>query len=833
LSSLKNHISFILWLIGILWLSAAVSSCRVAKDLDEGERLLVQNKVELQGKSELNSEELSAIIKQKPNTKLFFFFRFNAWLYNKYDQEKLALKREKKQRRIDRKNERRTNAGKDPKKISSDTWRDRLVNNVGEKPAVYDSSKVEISKNQLEVYLKKNGYFSPSVSHSLKHKGVKKVKSIYNISAGRPHLIDSIKWTIVDSAMSKYLSEFKSLSKFKKGSRFSVEQFDESRELVTKYLRNNGYFKFSKDYITFKVDTLNRSYNAGLEVVMTSPSTESNLNPDSLIFKPHKRFKLGRIDFHLGYDPLAQSYEPTDRLISDNQTFEYVHGLDFNTSLLVENILLKSGKLYALKDVENTYKKLRNLGVFNYVDIGFSETTNSSNEDILKCDIYLNTGKYQSTSFEITGTHRDGIWGANLKNSYTHKNLFRGAENLEVRFQVGAEAVQPVDQIQTEDDFTQTINDNLNLNSFILGPEVKLNLHKLVGFKKLSSKKSTPLTVFTANYNFQIRPDFERSLAELNFGYKFREKANHSFFISPVDLSVIGIEKSQAFQDRLDEINDLFLINSYIDHFIPSANASWQFSNQKQQFQSNYTFNALSIETAGLLTRAGFRLGDNEQDDNGSYRIAGIRFAQYIKLENDFRIYKNFSRNQSLANRIDLGIGVPYANSRVLPFEKSFFAGGSNGVRAWQARTLGPGSYRDTTALISFNNLGELKLMVSSEYRFDLTNTLEGALFMDAGNIWILEDEDQKEGSEFSSQFYNQLALGAGFGIRLDFDFFLIRFDLGFKLRDPSLVSGERWAWQPKDDFNDYLENLRSRDLTTETRYNYAPNINLGIGYPF
>ncbi len=822
-------------LLLIMLLVFSWSSCRVTKDLKEGDKLLVKNKVKATAHTDVDEETLYEIIKQKPNTKLFFFFRFNAWLYNRFDEDKLAEKREKKKNKIELKNQRRVAKGKEPVKESSETWRDRIVNNIGEPPTVYDSLKTTISAEQLHVYFQKNGYFSSEIEHRLKFRTKRKIKSKYVVSPGKPHMMGDITWIYSDQGISEELETLKSLASLKKGARFNVEELDKSREAIASYLNNTGYFRFSKEYINFEVDTTKAPYTADINVVISNSKTESAQSPDSLVDVPHKKYAIGRIDFRLGYDPLAKNYDPTDRILEGRHMFEYIDTLNVNTELLLNNILLTEGEIYRLKDVQNTYKKLRNLGVFSYINIQFQEEGMRDGMHNLRCNVYLNSGKSQGTSFELTGTHRDGIWGANVKTSYKHSNLRKGAESLELKFVVGVEAVKPVSDTESEDDFTGSVNDNLKLNSFIVGPELKLSLHKLVFFPKLTKRFSTPLTSTSAIYNYQIRPDFERSLVELNFGYSFRESSKSKIFFSPFNWSIIRIDKSEAFQNRLNELNDLFLINSYRDHYIPSfLGGNWEYSNQTPQFQRRYLYNRLGVESAGLNFRLGFDLFTNqEKDDNGSYTINGVRFAQYVKFENDFRIYRNFSKNQSIATRLDMGYGLPYANSQVLPFEKSFFAGGSNGIRAWQARSLGPGSYRDTTALVTYNNLGEVRLTASSEYRFDLTNILEGAIFLDAGNVWIVKDESSKSGSDFSSDFASEIAIGGGFGFRFDFDFFLIRFDFGFKLKDPSLVKGERWFWEPKDDYNLFLEDLRSEDLTTERTYNFAPNFNLGIGYPF
>ncbi len=817
----------------LIVLISLCSSCRVVKDLEEDQQLLVKNQVELRSNTNLDDETLQNIIKQKPNTKLFFFFRFNVWVYNALGEDKLAEKRQKKQLRLEKKNQKRIDKGKKPINETSETWRDRIKSNLGERPAIYDAEKTEKSKDQLEIYMKKNGYFSAEVTHVLQKRTAKKVVSRYIIKPGQATLLNSIKWQVKDSLVASYLPRIKRRSELKVGNRFDVEKLDEERELITDLLNNSGFYRFGKEYVTFEVDTLTTGLRADLTVKIKNPTQESSLKPDSLIAIPHKRYEIGRVDFHLDYSPLEKDYEPTDRILLDRHTFEYVDEMDFDHELLTSNILLKQGEEYKLKSVANTYKKLRSLLVFNYINIQFTEGELKDGTHRLKCDIYLNTGKSQSTGVELTGTHRDGIWGANLESSYSHNNLFKSAENLGINFVVGVEAVRPVSEVDNEETLGENINDNLRLNSFLVGPEVTLNLHKLMFLPKLTKRYSSPLTKISAVYNFQVRPDFERSLLKANFGWNFRESQRSSIYVSPLDVSIIKITKSQAFQDRLEELNDLFLINSYLDTYISSVHGAWDYSTQIQQFQRKYVYNRVAVESAGVLPRIAYSTSNQQVDENGSYTINDIRFAQYLKFENDFRFYRNFSKNQSLANRFDFGVGLPYANSKVLPFEKSFFSGGSNDIRAWQARSLGPGAYQDSTALITYINLGEVRLTMSSEYRFDLTNILEGAVFIDAGNIWVIDDEDGRTATEFNSNFINQIAVGGGVGFRLDFDFFLLRFDFGFKLKDPSLETGERWFWQPKDNYENYLDDLRSRNLTTQTSYNFNPNFNLGIGYPF
>ena len=796
--------------------------------------MLVKNKIKFKTKAKVDEETLYSIIKQKPNNKMFFFFRFNAWVHYKFDNEKRYEARDRKKIRIEKRNEKRLEKGKDPIKKSSETWRDRIVENIGEELTVYDSLKTELSQEQLEIYLKKNGYFSSSVEHRLRQTR-KKVKLKYVIDAGQAHFIDSITWQVSDSLVKNELPKFKPLIESSVGDQFRVENLDNDREIITNYLSNNGFYGFSKEYISFRVDTLNRDHKASLIILISNPLEENKIAPDSLSEVSHYQYVIGRVNFHLDYDAIDSDFEATEKILIGNHTFNYIDELELDPELLIRSIRLKQGELYKFKNEADTYRKLRSLGVFNYINIKYKEGVNSKGKKKLDVDIYLNSGKSKSLSLEVTGTHRDGTWGANMRSGFRNTNLWKGAENLDVAINFGAEAQRSI--IDTDDENSSSISENLlRLNTLQLGGEINFNIHKFFllnnTFHKWHKRKNSPLTTFSLVVNYQIRPDFERFLTEINpIKWKYNENPKNLFKLSLMDLSLIDIRKSEAFQNVLNQIDNQFLLNSYRDHIIlNSFKGSWDHNGKNSTYQKRFFYNRLGFEEAGGIFDA-FNLG--KPDDEGFLTVDRIRYAQYVKVQNDFKYYMNLSKNHSIASRIDFGVGVPFGNALVLPFEKSFFAGGANDNRAWQPRSLGPGSFRDSTALVTFNNLGEVKLTLSSEYRFDLTNLLEGAIFLDAGNIWILDDEDNAAGTEFSSKFIKEIAMGAGVGFRLDFDFFLIRLDLGFKLKDPSLISGEKWAWQPKTEYESYLSDLRSLGVTEQERYRYLPNINLGIGYPF
>ncbi|MEN8956779.1 MAG: BamA/TamA family outer membrane protein, partial [Flavobacteriales bacterium] len=304
----------------------------------------------------------------------------------------------------------------------------------------------------------------------------------------------------------------------------------------------------------------------------------------------------------------------------------------------------------------------------------------------------------------------------------------------------------------------------------------------------------------------------------------------HQF--DPFTISAIEVEKSQAFTDRIDLLNDKLLRASFQPHIIASTRYRFVYNdpNSRNKSRTSIYYDA-NIESSGSALNALYKLTDRERDPvTNSYEIFGIQFAQYLKTQHDFRVYTKINDKSNFVARAVAGIGVPMENtSAALPFEKSFFAGGTDKTRAWKARSLGPGSFRDS--VLNFDKIGEILLEGNAEYRFDLLGFLDGAVFVDAGNIWLMNEDSLRPGSQFKFEnFLSEIAIGAGLGIRLDLDFFLIRLDVAYPLKNPSLAKGERWFFQPKDEYDAYLNTLSNSAAVPSL---YSPQINVGIGFPF
>lgn len=830
-------------IICLILLLIAQWGCNPARRIQDGESLLMKQEIEftdVPAEFSVDADQLQPLLRQRPNRKVLFT-RFHLGVYNLVNPERMRTVQMREKGRIEKRIERKRDKGKtftesELKQMRADTtgWRWWLRNTVGEAPVVFDSSKAEKSTEQLSVLLQKEGYFRNGVGYQVKYnKSGKKVKKlIYRVSAKPAYTIDTLRYTINDEGIQGRRSFIEATSTVKPGDRFSVDELDDERERIATYLNNRGYYSFTKDFITFKADSSVGSRRVEVEMVIRR-TQQPVPGTDSLVFRDHKRYFIGDIYIHTNYEPLDREYEPTDTLEVNGVYLLYRNELMIKPALLSFLLEFSKGDLYQRERVDKTYRRFINLPIIRSCNVKMKEAGDTA-VNVLDCEIFLTQMKRQSLGAETGVTHRDGLFGLSGGLNFGNKNIFRGAETAQFSISGAVEAQQPLTLTQDEEITGADVADNIRFNTFEIGPEVRLNFPRFFPLRmNMFRRSNSPNTTLSAAFNYQDRPDYERQLYQFRYGITFTENVDKGsrIFWDIWELSTIKITKSEAFDELLNSLNDQFLRTSYQNHLISSGRISWQLNKQRTPLQKRYFYNQVTLEGAGNLPRLGFELSSRQVDEANSYEIAGIRFAQYVKLENDFRYYRRLDERNNVAVRFHLGVGRPGANLPVLPFEKSFFGGGSNGIRAWKPRTLGPGSYRDTTALVTFNNIGEVLIETSVEYRFDLTETLEGALFMDIGNIWLLEEEENRPGSGLEAEtFLSELAWGGGLGLRFDFDFFLMRFDLGFQLKDPAKIPGERWFFEPKDEYAEFANRLRP-----DQPYNYFPqmNFNLGIGYPF
>jgi hypothetical protein len=791
-------------------------------------------------------EDLLGLTKLKPNRRILWA-RFNLGIYTLVPKKRLKYSEERAALRCYQKNIRRAAKGKKPKEGCKSFWM-WMAYTVGEPPAQLDSLKLQKAEQQMSVYLAKNGYFENKVEARVifKRDGLifwrkgKKCKVQYHIYPNAPYKVREIDHSVEDQAIAKIYPALSKETLLRSGDKFSIDVLDQERERITHILNNRGYYEFTKDYIVFDADSSVGDRQVDLKLLITSPRTTSPTYPDSLIVVPHKKFFMGKIYVHTDYDLSNPLDANKDTLYHDGVYIIYKDKPSITKELISCTQIIQTNELYQKDKLENTYKRYSQLGVMRATSILLTPlaVVDSSGIYMLEAHIRLTPNKFQGYQFYPNVTHRDGNFGIYSALSYRHRNLFGGAEALEIQVQGGVEAAQTlIYSDNPNNQQSQNFRRAFALNTFEVGPEITYKVPRLWPLNCDRTRKSSePFSSITTGLNYQNRPEYLRTLSTLRFSWSAIANPDQvsRWTLNWAEMSLIKIHKDQAFIDFLEGQRDSLLKNSYQDHLILSfLNASYSVNTQKKSYQRAYLFWKISGGFTGVGARVVKDIFGAEKDSIGSYTMLDLRFAHFGRVENEFKWLINANDKNAFAFRVYQGIGVPLKNNPSLPFEKSFFSGGSNGIRAWQARTLGPGSWRSNNSLRTFNNIGELKLEGNFEYRFKMTNMLNWALFYDVGNIWLLKPNEAKPGGDFTSErFLSEIAMGAGVGLRLNFDFFLVRFDFGLQLKDPSKVVGERWLWQPKTEYLEFVhENIDAN--TTSIPLRSISMFNLGIGFPF
>lgn len=745
-----------------------IISCNPTKSLKQGELFLKKNKIKIDV-NKIDKSNLESIVKQKTNKKILGLVRFHLGVYNYWPPWKKIEDR----------------------------------HNTGEPPVIYDSLLTKRTAVQLKLYCNSKGYFDSQVSTSAKVRK-NKIKVYYDIKAGEPYKIKSVDYKIADPGIRELIIGIVLKSSLRVGQTYDIELFEATREHVKTLMRDEGYYYFSKEYIKFKVDSNQTDKEVAVQMHITMQKVKDEAT-DSIYETPHKKYYINDIDMYISEDFKNKNLYQFDTTSFKKTKIHYDQELKYRTRMLNHTVAFNPDNLYLLSDQKSTYKHLIELGLFKNVNISFEDAGHNK----LNTNIFLTTAKKKSFSIESIGTNSGGNLGIEGNLIYNNKNLFRGGEKFTIKLNGGLEAQQLINDDQEDIQFL-----GLPFNTLELGPVFSIEFPRFLLPIPLDSfsRRANPKTKVTYLFNYQKRPEYTRNLSQASFGYFWNESNYKKHFINPINISVINLNPSVAFQERLNEETNPFILNSFQDHFINSTSYSFIYNSQKINSRKDFQFFRFDIEFAGNIQHAYNRLNKKPYDnpETKSYNIFNIRYAQFIKGDIDLRFYEQ-TRATALVSRINIGAGKPYGNLNVLPFEKSYFGGGANDIRAWQARSLGPGSISNNLTQNSLNQIGELKIEGNIEYRFDITKLFEGAAFVDAGNIWLLTKDNERPNAEFkASRLWQDIAIGVGVGLRLDFNFFLIRFDLASKLKDPA------------------SETPKKLDLIWD-----KPTLNLGIGYPF
>ena len=729
-------------------------SCSSTKHVPEGKLLLDKVKININDpRDDVEATQLANYLRQNANHRVLGGLKLQLAFYNL--------------------------AGKD-----STNWFNRWIKRVGTPPVIYDSTLTIASADQLHTALSNRGFMNNEVTFKVNADSVKRKAQVnYDITLGDPYYIRSIDYDIPDEELREIILNDSTRFDVHAGDLLDFNELDKWRQVITENLRNHGYYAFNKEYITFMADTAANSKAVDLTLNTRDPYRNEHMP----YYTEHEPFYVRDVIYVTDYDPVEMhdGFWGSDTLtvaggvkvIESDEPYLRPHVIN-------ECNHIEPGELYCAEDVTRTYRALGRLGIIKQINIDIRPVGEVDGLLMVDAFVLLQPDKSQTVSVSLEGTNSEGDLGFGVGLDYEHRNIFKGAEVLSAKAKVSYESISG--------NLSGLINDNYSEYSTELGltfPKFMFPfLHQ--SFKR----KIQASTAFSVNFDYQARPEYTRVIAGGAWRYQWTERSRRmSHTLTLVDLSVISVPKfNEQFFDR---ITNPLLLYSYQDHLIMRMGYNFYRTNKAEmnvlqmgRFQRDVFTIRANVETAGNLLYALSHISGQKADTNGSYKSLGIRYSQYVKADADYAFTHYIDRRQSVAFHVGAGIAIPYGNSDVLPFEKRFYSGGANSVRGWGVRTLGPGSYNSNNSLSNFiYQCGDIRLDANLEYRAKLFWVVELGLFIDAGNIWTIQNYEDQPGGVFKfNKFYEQIAASYGAGIRLDFKYFLVRVDMGMKAHNPA-----------------------------------------------
>lgn len=747
--------------------------CSVSKFVPEGKYLLDEVHISSDNK-EIKSSEMYSYVRQKPNSKWFSLVKLPMYIY--------------------------CSSGKDSTK-----WINKILRKMGDAPRIYDARVAEETRMQILGAVQNKGYLGAQVSLEEKIKK-NKLDTYYRISSGKPYIISSIDYNVEDYVIRDLLMNDSIHSGLKVGERFDVNQLEEERNKITQFLLNRGYYRFNKDYITFQADTVNGTYRIDLTM-----NIGLNNMPNSSETSLHRQYSIRNVNYLMDVDFSPNNGVNLDTMSYGGINILYDKKLFLRPGVIDSHNRIVSGKLYSNRDVMSTYSSLSRLGILKYSNIRFVEHLENDSA-YLDAFVSLSKNKNKMLSFQVEGTNSAGDLGAAASVTYTHRNLFKGSETFTIKVRGAYEAVTGLEGYANNNYTEYGVESSLDFPEFMF-PFLTSDFKKRVNAKSEVSIK----------YNWQIRPEFERTLASAAWSYRWNSgrRANHRLDV--LDINYIYMPyRSNTFIEYLnymDEVNPL-LRYSYEDLFIVRLGYTYTYNSagvttQQTAKKSSYSIR-FNIEESGNLIYGFSKLIHKKPSDGESFRMGNISFAQYVKTDFDFAKNIMIDDRNSLVFHIAAGVAIPYGNSKSLPFEKLYFSGGANSVRGWSVRSLGPGRYHGNSGSLDYvNHTGDIKLDLNVEYRTHLFWKLNGAAFIDAGNVWTLKSRYTDDTGQFAfNRFYKEIAVSYGLGVRFDLDFLILRFDGGMKAINPMESGADRFP-------------VIRPDFSRDFAFHFA------VGYPF
>lgn len=796
----------------IILLLLIITSCNPTKYVPKGESLLNENHVSV-NKEGIKSSDLIPYIKQTPNKRIFGT-RFYLGLYNLSN-------------------------------INKTRWPHSWLRGIGEEPVIYDPYATKKTTQQITSYVSSKGFFDGKVTDTVKTIN-RKSDVYYNVALKRPYTIRKLNYEIADSNLKK-LVFFDSVNCIiDRGKPYDVDVLHSEMTRCERFIRDHGFYGFSNEYIRFTIDSTVGNRQVDIRYIIRS-FTRVDAN-SRIITGPFALYSVKNIYIYPDFVS-KEALEGGDAYLKSLDTTLY-KGYYFITSkqkhdvkydLIIQSLNLNSKSVYNVTNTEMTQSHLLELKIYRLVNIFYNDAPENASlvgtELMLDCNIQLTLLSQQSYKIELEGTNSAGNLGGAMNLIYQHKNLFHGAELFSTKLKGAYSAYSQKDK-------TLSSAEEYGIETSLRLPKFMIPFVRLEGF----INKYNPSTTIQAAYNYQKLPIFTRTVANATFGYNWRAGNYQEHILNPFQFNIVKLPKiDSAFLQRIQ--TSTYQAGSYMDVLILGGNYSFIYNNQKIKNSKDFWFLRFNMETSGNFLSSIYKLsGASKQPDSTrtriisgpfktdsvfrSYHLFRQPFAQYVRADVDLRYNYRFNSVSSIVYRGFFGIAIPYGNSRAVPFEKQYFSGGANGIRAWQVRSLGPGTYNPKppgdTLTTFLNETGDIKLEANAEYRFKLFWILEGAVFLDAGNIWSINHDPAREGSLFKfNKFYKDIAIGTGTGFRFDLKFVIARIDIGMKLRDPLRGNGDLIGPDKLPDRGSkwiFLNGPYKRDDFT---------IVLGIGYPF
>lgn len=769
----------------------------------EGKYLLVKNKLKTtdSGNTIFNQvlskldDDKALYIKHKPNRNIFVLGRFHLGMYNFFSSKSRPEKNETNKLR-------------------------KFFRERGEAPVLLDTNEILKSEANLKNYLFSKGYYNCEISHAVKY-GKKKAVVTYYIIPNHPYLIEKVNLSADDAEIDELLNSNLDSTLFIKGQPIEVEVITTERNRISNVLRNRGYFEFSKDYLDFELDT-----NIVKHTVIVNISVANKTDNERFMRKT-----IRHIDIYFENDSETYKEEPPVRF--KDITFHF-NGFPINPDVIAKNITIKEGDIFKIKELENTYAKLSEFPIFKFIDINYFNTPEDSING-LNAMIILKTNYRQSFTIEpqTIMSQLNRIQNINYGNSYgmansmtwAHRNLFRNAEVFEVNSNTRLETQLYRDtntgklkyfNPAIQQSFSMSLSiPKSSLLGFLQNQDIfKGRLKNLYLKDRIKSIKTNIILSFL----FEKNPDYLRRILPLTYQYQIQTRTSTWYF----NLFEMSFSKNTLDIDISNRTDGAFIRRLFTNSLITSTSLSVLYTNKNTTTSKSYFFIRSNIfELSGNIHRGIRKLIDTDHHSDTSYKLLNVNYYNYAKSEIDVRCSTVLSENYSTVLRFNIGAAYPYGNQKVTPFDRLFFIGGANSLRAWRPRTIGPGAYYESSKNFRIDRAGDLILLSNAELRMDLIDKkIEGAIFLDAGNVWLIRNYNNPDPLKLFKlrSFLSEIGINTGVGFRFDFQFFLFRVDWGMQIHNPEKPIGQTWV------IKEFAKN------NYFTKYSI---VNFGIGYPF